>query len=157
MPSSSPACVSDGGYWKGGAHDLIHCSPQGHYYPLLICPWSVSTDFILSSKASRPSKANEKNSKFQRWFFPGSSNPVLMSVFFFHWADLSYSLYNLCLVHIAYSHLATHMEYICIYILIHIYPNDVCLYHSPLYYFSQGASVYLELTDSAKLADQGAL
>lgn len=53
-----------------------------------------------------------------------------------------------------YAH--TH-AYICIYILIHIYPNDVCLYHSPLYYFSQGASVYLELTDSAKLADQGAL
>lgn len=67
------------GYFRGGAHDPIHCSPQGHCYPLLICPWSVSTDFILSSKASRPSKAKEKKSKLQRWFFPDSSSPSIPS------------------------------------------------------------------------------
>lgn len=35
----------------------------------LICPLSVSTNIILSSKTSELSKANEKNSKLQRWCF----------------------------------------------------------------------------------------
>lgn len=52
--------------------------------PRLICPWSVSTNITLSSKASELSKANEKKSKLQRWCFPDSSDPypVMMSIDF---------------------------------------------------------------------------